>query len=731
MTIYDEPAQDDAQLLYTYDLELYPNYFLAVFKEITSNQDGDFKNYTFSELDELKAFVGQPNLTLVGYNNFKFDDTLLRVILHKNPPSTEYLCELANKLIHDRDEDQQAIKALRYKDSNWISIDLMQILGGPKLAGSLKSHEIKLGMLNVQDLPYPPGSILSPEQIDVVTDYCQHDVNATETLYLDLRSEVEVRHQVNQHYPYLKGSALRRSNASIAEEVMKQEFMRRSGLKAWDIRKPERYFFDPGKRLDSALRFTSEHNQTLLERLKALKTFETKDWIEKKMNDPFIFKIGQHTIALGSGGAHTIIGHCAIESEAILEFDVASYYPSLLRKFNTYPVGLTQEWITILNELTDARLEAKHQGDKGKADVYKIIINSLFGKLADQFSLNRDNALQLQVTLNGQLYLIMLMERFQDAGFEVISGNTDGVYINAGNRLDDAHLIADQWMQDSGFSLESKTSTRYVATAINDYALYHPDKGWFHKRGRFALSKRTKPAIITDAVLHAISTGEPVERYIRQGNNILDFLYSGSVRDKNVVEIRHGAVPVQKTNRWYKSLHGQPIEKCVRQTDGSVKWSQVSNSDHCTVANQLSSFTIPADDLDFDHYIQEAETLLNDIRQQKAAKEVIQSKLIAAAQKAQAKGLVIVPKGRQGKGNEKAGVPNTYADETIRYWKETPLDQAQTGMVTKVLALILASPLAWWASTSITWKKPIRPNCSSTLAKGVLSAGMASLTPMT
>jgi hypothetical protein len=71
----------------------------------------------------LSAY-SQPNLTLVGYNNFKFDDTLLRVILHKNPPSTEYLCEWANKLIHDRDEDQQAIKELRYMDSNWISIDL-------------------------------------------------------------------------------------------------------------------------------------------------------------------------------------------------------------------------------------------------------------------------------------------------------------------------------------------------------------------------------------------------------------------------------------------------------------------------------------------------------------------------------------------------------------------------------------------------------------------------------
>ena len=130
MTIYDEPAQDDAQLLYTYDLELYPNYFLAVFKEITSNQDGEFKIYTFSELDELRNFVSQPSLTLVGYNNFNFDDTLLKVIIKNTPLSTEYLYDWANKLINDREEDQKAIKSFRYSESNWLSIDLMQILGG-------------------------------------------------------------------------------------------------------------------------------------------------------------------------------------------------------------------------------------------------------------------------------------------------------------------------------------------------------------------------------------------------------------------------------------------------------------------------------------------------------------------------------------------------------------------------------------------------------------------------
>ena len=249
MTIYNKSAQGGAPLLYAYDLETFPNFFLANFKAITPNQDGTFESYTFSELDGLRAFVRQPNLTLVGYNNFNFDDILLKIILNGTPTSTGYLCECADTLINSNRDEGKPFASIHKSETPWTSVDLMQILSGPRLAGSLKSHEVKLGLLNVQDLPYKPGSILTQEQIAVVTDYCQHDVNATEALYFDLQSEVKVRHEVNRHYAYLKGPALRRSNASIAEEVMKQEFVRRSGVKAWDTRKPERYPFDPANAL--------------------------------------------------------------------------------------------------------------------------------------------------------------------------------------------------------------------------------------------------------------------------------------------------------------------------------------------------------------------------------------------------------------------------------------------------------------------------------------------------
>jgi hypothetical protein len=379
-------------------------------------------------------------------------------------------------------------------------------------------------MRNVQDLPYKPGTLLSEEQIQALTAYCQHDVEATEALFFDMLEDIGVRFKVNQRFPYLHDSALRRTNASIAEEVIKRELTTRAGLSPQDIRKPATYPFNPVARVDPAVTFLTAHNQALLERLKALPPFEVSEWLEG-LNKGFTFRVGPHAIALGRGGAHTIIGHKHVRSQSIIEYDVASYYPSLLRKFDTYPVGLTREWIAILNELTDARLKVKKAGDKATAGVYKLIVNSVYGKLEDTHSISLDSALQLQVVLNGQLCLIMLMEQFHEAGFEVISGNTDGVYINAEDRLEEAHRLAKHWMTQTGFELDYKVSTLYVASSVNDYALYHPDRGWYHKKGRFSVGTRTRPAIITDAVLNYFSTGERVEAYIRRATNLLDFLW--------------------------------------------------------------------------------------------------------------------------------------------------------------------------------------------------------------
>jgi hypothetical protein len=346
----------------------------------------------------------------------------------------------------------------------------LQILGGGRLAGSLKSHEVRLGLPDVRDLPFRPGTELTAEQIQALTAYCQNDVNATEALYFGIEQEVEVRLAVNAQFPYLAGSAFRRGNASIAEAVIKRELETKAGLDLRDVKKPEHFRFDPGSHIDPAVAFCTEHNQQLLKRLRGMPPFEPRAWLDG-LNQGYLFHVGAHKVGLGKGGAHTIIPHLCVRSENIVGYDVASYYPSLLRRLGRYPAGLTRKWLDILGGLTDQRLAAKRAGDKAKASVFKIIVNSIYGKLEDQFSINRDSSLQLAVVLNGQLFLIMLMEAFHAAGFEVISANTDGVYVDAKDRLDEAQQVADAWVSATGFDLERDIATIFVGSSVNDYAL--------------------------------------------------------------------------------------------------------------------------------------------------------------------------------------------------------------------------------------------------------------------
>jgi DNA polymerase elongation subunit (family B) len=84
------------------------------------------------------------------------------------------------------------------------------------------------------------------------------------------------------------------------------------------------------------------------------------------------------------------------------------------------------------------RLEAKKAGDKGKAEALKIIINSFYGNFNYPYFYAYDPKSAYTVTINGQLYLLMLVEQLEFNGYAVISANTDGVtYLRKAGDADD------------------------------------------------------------------------------------------------------------------------------------------------------------------------------------------------------------------------------------------------------------------------------------------------------
>jgi DNA polymerase elongation subunit (family B) len=61
----------------------------------------------------------------------------------------------------------------------------------------------------------------------------------------------------------------------------------------------------------------------------------------------------------------------------------------------------------------------------------------------------------LQVTVNGQFYLLMLIERLQKIGVRVISANTDGVTVIVKDSQKERYFeICKEWEKELNFSLE-------------------------------------------------------------------------------------------------------------------------------------------------------------------------------------------------------------------------------------------------------------------------------------
>src|SRR5665648_505827 len=113
----------------------------------------------------------------------------------------------------------------------------------------------------------------------------------------------------------------------------------------------------------------------------------------------------------------------------LIDKDCTSYYPSIILGLRLYPTHMGDCFLEVYETIVNKRLEAKRNKDKVVANALKITINGSFGKLGSKYSNLYAPDLLIQVTLTGQLALLMLIEMIEGIGISIVSGNTDGIVI--------------------------------------------------------------------------------------------------------------------------------------------------------------------------------------------------------------------------------------------------------------------------------------------------------------
>jgi hypothetical protein len=574
-----------------------------MFKSLESGRYAAFEQFEGQELNRRRVIQLMKEHTTVSFNGLGYDIHIITAALEAWP--CDAIKRLSDEIIKSNLPAWQVAKNNRLRVSHdWDHIDVIDV--APGKAG-LKIYGGRMGAPKLQDLPIAPEDSISPEQRVELRRYCKNDLDTTETLYRRLEPTIKLREQIGAQYG---GIDLRsKSDAQIAEAVIKYRLHEYTG-RTYKPRKVavghECRYEDP-----KIVSFQSEELQKVFHRI--LKTgfpvgsngaVTMPEWLQKTK-----IRIGQTDYQMGIGGLHSCEKRQSVvaqDNQILADFDVASYYPSIILKLKLAPQGMGNDFLLIYQDIVTERLQAKARGDKLTADTLKIVINGSFGKLGSMYSALYAPELMIQTTITGQLCLLMLIEWTESVGARVVSANTDGIVVLCDKArekwLEEAMF---DWMLTTSFELERSDYRAIHSRDVNNYMAVKPD-GKVKRKGVYAepvLSKNPDFTIVTDAVATFLSKGTPVEDTIRGSTDVKGFV---TVRQVTGGGVWRGEY-LGKAVRFYYSNTVGPDE-CISYAKNSNK---VPRSDGAKPMMELPD-ALPGD-VDYVRYIEMAHDALKDM----------------------------------------------------------------------------------------------------------------------
>ena len=172
--------------------------------------------------------------------------------------------------------------------------------------------------------------------------------------------------------------------------------------------------------------------------------------------------------------------------DSVLVLDYKSLYPSIIRTFNVDPYARVaalsedeaatipgydgasfskSEYILpdIIRQLWLARDKAKQENNKALSQAIKIIMNSFYGVLGTPGCRIHDSRLTSSITKRSHDVILQTVELIEDAGYTVIYGDTDSVFVALGKRFENSQAgsIGKQLIQHINQFWQSSLKAEY------------------------------------------------------------------------------------------------------------------------------------------------------------------------------------------------------------------------------------------------------------------------------
>lgn len=608
-----------------YDIEIFPNVFHCTCKDTETNKLYFFEiSNRKNQLTELVDFFFFKNIgdkMFCGYNNKHYDDVIINYLIdfYYKMDSLSYLkiCNslfnLSSTIVTSEEGDTSKFKRWKYA-KYFYSMDLLTMLFSSKLRVGLKEMQVTMHYKNVEEYSGDFSQFLPDSEIDNMIEYNINDVESTTELLNRLKDDVQLRLFIEKEYGI---DALSMDSVKFGETLLLKKYCEETRLSEQyvkTLRSPMDYI--PLK--DVILPFISYKNPKLQDVLKDMKSQIVYSKERKGYEKKFVLSNVRYSVGVGGiHSLHTPQIFVPNDNEYIGHSDVASMYPSFIIKYKWIPRHLGKEFWQVYSQIYKERIEAKHSGQKLKNLALKLTLNSVTGKMQQETSWMYDPFSVFKIRINGQLILLMLVDRLLELNCKIVQVNTDGVmYIAQKTQREAVQEAVSEVERLTQLTFESDDYEAFYQYAINDY--FGVEKGYsqshdpklIEKKGMFItdprLGKGLAPAIIPKAVINYFLTKQPTSEYIKSSKNIEDFLMYQRVDKK--FKVLHGDVPIQRINRFYASTNDYSLFK----VDPTGKVANMLTKSGVTILNKMNDIPIEGRHLNYQYYISEANKIISE-----------------------------------------------------------------------------------------------------------------------
>ncbi len=501
------------------------------------------------DMKRLLAMFDDPKYIWESFNGIKFDAPVIAAAVQGHDP--ENLKIIANKIIEEKMQPWEVYKFANIEPLQFDHIDWIEV--APGVMTSLKTYMGRMHYPTLVDMLVHHDTDLTPKQLPMVESYCDNDTGGTAALSQQLQEQLNLRIDLGERY----GLDLRsKSDAQVAEAIIKKV----AGISGKPVAPSYVEYFAPS--------FIKTKNPSLLALIERIEEHAFKinyangspiapDWMDEE------FKIGGGSYKVGVGGLHSThdvkLYRAATETSLISDFDVASYYPTMILQCGYIPRisgNKGQAFLDTYRDLYEERLQAKRDGNKKVANTLKIALNGTFGKLGSIYSSFYSPDLMLAVTITGQLNLLCLIDELtRIKGVEVLSANTDGICVS--HPLTTREKVLKVFSRNSHRTKFEYEETSYKCIAmkdVNNYLAITLD-GKVKSKGLYAecgLQKNPTMEVCSKAARQFLIDGTKPEVFIKKQKDVRDFVAVRGVTGGGVQHLK-----TRMVDDWYQIDDGQ------------------------------------------------------------------------------------------------------------------------------------------------------------------------------